>query len=275
MSLNYREIDYEKIWKKYMEEKDGYARERAFDDNIERDFWKVLAPKYDNRPTLYDYSKDVFNFTSNLILQNKEVIEIGPGTGKFTLPLASKCRKIVAIDFSSDMLEILKSKAKDLNVTNIETVVGKWEDVNIEKSDYILSVNSLYRIWNIRDALIKMNNMAREKVIIVRTIQKPFFNDLYMNLGFNDKTCLDYIYIPNILHSLNICTNIQYIDVESEIEFESLEDIYGRIKAEIGNIEEKSVIHDFVKRNFKKVEGKYIFTHKTKVEIIYWNSTVD
>ncbi len=52
MGLNYREIDYEKIWQEHMEEKYGYARERTFNDNVEKDFWKVLAPQYDSRSTL-------------------------------------------------------------------------------------------------------------------------------------------------------------------------------------------------------------------------------
>jgi ubiquinone/menaquinone biosynthesis C-methylase UbiE len=272
MGLNYREIDYEKIWQEHMEEKYGYARERTFNDNVEKDFWKVLAPQYDSRSTLYDYSREVSNFIEDLIVPNKSIIEIGPGTGKFTLPLAKKCSNIVAVDFSSDMLEILKGKAKNLNINNIETVEGKWEDVKLREADYILSVNSLYRIWNIKDALIKMNNFARKKIIIVRTIQKPFLNDLYIRLGFKDRTCLDYIYISNILHSLNIYANTHYIDVESEIEFESLEEIYSKIRAEVGDVEEQSVINDFIKTNFLKVGEKYIFVHKTKVKIIFWNS---
>ncbi|MBZ9634859.1 hypothetical protein [Clostridium sp. FP1] len=75
------------------------------------------------------------------------------------------------------------------------------------------------------------------------------------------------------MHSLNICANIRYIDVENEIEFESLEDIYSRIKDEVGEVEEKFIINEFVKRNFVNTGKKYIFTHKTKVEIIYWNSS--
>ncbi|MBU3129521.1 class I SAM-dependent methyltransferase [Clostridium tagluense] len=273
MGLKYMEIDFEKIWQEYMQEKEGYDRERAFNDNIERDFWKVLAPQYDSRSTLYDYSKEVYDFIDELIPPDKSIIEIGPGTGKFTIPLGKKCRRVIAVDFSSDMLEILKGKTRELNINNVDMLEGKWEDINLQEQDYILSVNSLYRIWNIKDALIKMNKLAREKVVIVRTIQKIFLNDLFVQLGFKDKTCLDYIYLPNILHSLNICANIRYIDVENEIEFESLEDIYSRIKDEVGEVEEKFIINEFVKRNFVNTGKKYIFTHKTKVEIIYWNSS--
>ncbi len=273
MSLNYKDIDYEKIWQDYMECKKGYARERAFNDNVEREFWKGLSQRYDDKPTLYDYSKEVYSFIKNLIDTNKSLIEIGPGTGKFTLPLSEQCSNITAIDFSGHMLKVLMNKAKVLGINNITPIDGKWEDVQVSGADYILSVNSLYRIWDIKTALKKMNMVAKEKVIIVRTIQKPVFNDLYLKLDLEDKTCLDYIYLPNILHSLNICADVKFIDVQCEVEFDSKKSIYDNIKKEIGYIPDKNIIDNYINENFKKSNEKYIFLHKTKVEIIYWRTT--
>ncbi|NMS90660.1 class I SAM-dependent methyltransferase [Clostridioides difficile] len=271
--MYYKDIDFEKKWHEYIESKEGYSKERAFDDEVERLFFKKLSHKYDDKPTLYDYSKEVFDFIDKLIEKGKNLIEIGAGTGKFTIPLSKKCKVVIANDFSRDMLDMLEEKIRGHNITNIKTIQGKWEDVNFECSDYILSVNSLYRIWNIKDALNKMNKLAKEKVIIVRTIQKPLFNDLYIALGEKDRTCPDYIYIPNILHSLNICADIKFIDVENEIEFDSIEDIYLKIKAELNkNINFVEVVDKYIDNVIERRENKYIFKHKTKVVIIYWNS---
>ncbi|GAA0689258.1 MULTISPECIES: class I SAM-dependent methyltransferase [Clostridium] len=273
MILTYKDIDYEKIWQDSLKCRKGYAKERAFNDNVEREFWKGLSRIYDNQPTLYDYSKEVYNFVKSLIDTNKSLIEIGPGTGKFTIPLSEKCSDITAIDFSRHMLNVLMEKSKILGINNILPIEGKWEDVAINETDYILSVNSLYRIFDIKAALKKMNIVAKEKVIIVRTIQKPIFNNLYLKLGLEDKTCLDYIYLPNILHSLNICADIKYMNVQYEIEFNNRESIYYKIKEEIGYIPNENIIEDYINENFKRSNKKYIFLHKTKVEIIYWETT--
>jgi 2-polyprenyl-3-methyl-5-hydroxy-6-metoxy-1,4-benzoquinol methylase len=270
--MNYKSIDFEKMWQDYIESKEGYIRERAFDDEVESEFWREMASKYDDRPTLYDYSKEVFNLIDELIDEGKTLIEIGVGTGKFTIPLSKKCKGIIAIDFSKDMLNVIEGKTKDLNINNISTLQGKWEEIEIDKSDYILSVNSLYRIWNIKDALIKMNNTANEKVIIVRTIQKPFFNELYTQLGESDRTCPDYIYIPNILYSLDICANVKFIDVETEIEFKNIEDIYSKVEMELNKKDlDRDVIDKYIQENLEKQNGIYILKHKTKVEVIYWD----
>ena len=271
MKINYKDIDFEKMWQHSMKSKEGYAKERAFNDGVEREFWKELSKRYDSKPSLYDYSKEVYQFIENLIEPKSSLIEIGPGTGKFTLPLSNKCSRVTGVDFSWDMLQVLKEKARDLNIDNIATIEGKWEEIEVSKADYILSVNSLYRIWDIKTALVKMNNLANKKVIIVRTIQKPLFNDLYMNLGLKDKTSLDYIYMPNILHSLDICADVKYIDVQHEEIFEGEDSIYKRIKNDIGGFEDNEIINDFIKINFKRNDEKFIFDHKTKVEIISWD----
>lgn len=50
--------------------------------------------------------------------KNEVILDIGCGTGRFSIPLAKKCRRIVGIDFSGEMIETAKRNAK--NTKNIE-----------------------------------------------------------------------------------------------------------------------------------------------------------
>ncbi len=270
MYLDYKDIDFEEIWQNRIRSKNGHEKQRVFDDKVEREFWEKLAPNYDKNPTLYDYSKEVFKIVESLIEKGSSLIEIGCGTGKFTIPLSNKCKDILAVDFSKDMLKVLKEKIENNNINNIRALEGKWEDANIDKMDYILSVNSLYRVWNIKDALRKMNALARKAVIIVRTIQKPMFNQLYMELGIEDQTVLDYIYLENIIHSLGIYASMQYIDVKNNIYFNNIEDIYRKIEEDIGRKANNNIIDSFIEKNFVKEENKYVYTNNSKVAIISW-----
>ncbi|MGX9755361.1 hypothetical protein ACWYRQ_03750 [Clostridioides difficile] len=72
--MYYKDMDFEEKWHEYIEGKEGYARARAFDDEAERIFFKKLSHKYDDNPTLYDYSKEVFNFIDELIDEGKHLI---------------------------------------------------------------------------------------------------------------------------------------------------------------------------------------------------------
>jgi peptidoglycan/xylan/chitin deacetylase (PgdA/CDA1 family)/SAM-dependent methyltransferase len=55
------------------------------------------------------------------------VLEIGAGTGIFTLAIARRCREVVALDISSDMLRVLERKAREAGIANIRTVTGNAE----------------------------------------------------------------------------------------------------------------------------------------------------
>lgn len=50
------------------------------------------------------------------------VVELGPGTGQFTLAAAARCRRLVAVDVSEPMLERLRGKLAAAGAGNVEVV---------------------------------------------------------------------------------------------------------------------------------------------------------
>ncbi len=60
------------------------------------------------------------------------VLEIGAGTGIFTLTIARYCREVVAVDISGNMLEILERKAAAERLTNLRTLMGNAETMEPE-----------------------------------------------------------------------------------------------------------------------------------------------
>jgi ubiquinone/menaquinone biosynthesis C-methylase UbiE len=65
----------------------------------------------------------------------EHIVEIGCGTGKNTLWLAHKCRRLTAADFSAEMLQVAKAKFTSSNVTFQQTdITRKWQ---FNKADLI------------------------------------------------------------------------------------------------------------------------------------------
>jgi SAM-dependent methyltransferase len=62
------------------------------------------------------------------------VLEIGAGTGIFTLAIARHCREVTAVDISESMLEILKGKAAGEGLGNIRTIAGDAETMDFDGS---------------------------------------------------------------------------------------------------------------------------------------------
>jgi ubiquinone/menaquinone biosynthesis C-methylase UbiE len=50
------------------------------------------------------------------------VVELGPGTGQFTVAVAPRCRRVVAVDVSEPMLRRLQGKLDERGIANVETV---------------------------------------------------------------------------------------------------------------------------------------------------------
>ena len=70
----------------------------------------------------------------SLFSPSDRVLEIGAGTGIFTLAIARRCREVTAVDISANMLEILKGKAAGEGIGNIRTIAGNAETMALEGS---------------------------------------------------------------------------------------------------------------------------------------------
>ncbi|EJA9824350.1 class I SAM-dependent methyltransferase [Campylobacter coli] len=69
----------------------------------------------------------------NISFKDKDIIDIGCGTGVWTLHLAQNAKEITALDNAKAMLEILKEDAKKLQLTNIKyenCTFTEWVDKN-------------------------------------------------------------------------------------------------------------------------------------------------
>lgn len=81
-----------------------------------------VVDKYDeNHRRFRDYEKSAEDIITALGLKPEHaVIDMGCGTGAFTLHAASRCKKVYAVDVSAAMLQYLKKKAEKDNLNNIE-----------------------------------------------------------------------------------------------------------------------------------------------------------
>lgn len=65
----------------------------------------------------FEWPLDDVKFYSQFIDKNSEVLELGCGTGRVSLPLSKKLKQIAGIEISSSMLEQAKIKCKDQNIS--------------------------------------------------------------------------------------------------------------------------------------------------------------
>lgn len=89
--------------------------------------WNKKAKSYARyNPILNEIQKATFAKLGSL--QDKSVVDIGCGSGVWTLHLAQKAKSVLGVDSSSAMLEILQEDAKTHAISNVKTLNLDFEN---------------------------------------------------------------------------------------------------------------------------------------------------
>lgn len=114
-----------------------------------------------------DYEKEAKEFVDKLGVEAPEtllLIDIGCGTGAFSVHAARYFKKVFAVDVSEEMLSIAKSKAEAIRLDNIEFYnSGFLHFVSKEEADVVFSKWAFHHLpdyWK-QAALININKMLK------------------------------------------------------------------------------------------------------------------
>lgn len=70
----------------------------------------------------------VYGFLGRVLEPCHSVLELGCGTGNYTVPVARRCADMVAIDSSPEMLQYLRERLLREGLTNVDTRSGRLPD---------------------------------------------------------------------------------------------------------------------------------------------------
>lgn len=232
--MNIADINFNAIWKETMGWNVEKPNDRKFNDEIEAAFWVKLAPQYTALYNLNDDTPEIAEKLKVLLGEGKTILEIGPGSGNFTMKMAAYSKEILGVDFSPAMLSELQKRAIGEGASNIKTVASKWEDFfTDERFDAIVSVNSLYRIEDIEAALLKMC-LYGKKIILIRTIQRDPLYSILHNCGLPCRECMDYRIMPEIFWKHGILANVEFLTYPVRREYVSWKEIEHTLILELG-----------------------------------------
>ncbi|AEA46302.1 class I SAM-dependent methyltransferase [Archaeoglobus veneficus] len=109
---------------------------------------------------------------SGIEIRRDVAVDVGAGTGHFTIPLAGIFRKVYAIEISMEMAEYLHKKAHDMGVTNIGVIVT--ERPPELKADFVLFANVLHEMEKIEEYLEWASKISSVVAVIDWKEDAPF-----------------------------------------------------------------------------------------------------
>ncbi len=156
------------------------------------------------------------------------VLDIGSGPGTLSLPIAERAAQVTALDFSEEMLKILRIQAEEKKLDNIKTLPLAWEDdwqqAGVTPHDIAIASRSL-AVDDLETALCKLNTFARKQVVIIDKIGAgPMEPEAFAAVGIDLKPGPDYIYTLNILYKMGIVANMEVIEFDQQKNYPSMDD---------------------------------------------------
>ena len=104
----------------------------------------------------YQKPNEVINYLGNL--ENKTIMDIGAGSGYFSIPLADEAKKVIAADVNQEFLDYIKNRVEDNNIKNIEVRKIPYDSPDLKEGevDMVLIVNTYHHINNRSDYFSKV-----------------------------------------------------------------------------------------------------------------------
>jgi SAM-dependent methyltransferase len=270
------EIDWNELWVKAKQNStpgkmDGECCKMWFD--------KEKAKKYDERVKENNRERAAGQIKKLNINSGSTVLDVGAGPGTLAVPLAKLVKKVTAVEPSPGMIECLKENIKEEGIKNIVCINKKWEDVKtdeIEKHDIVVASFSLGML-NLREALEKMNELARKHVYIFWFSGDTPWEHLYRG-AWNELYDKEYIpgpksdYIYNILYGMGIYANVEVSGMEYSHRFRSLDDAADELMSQLGveTKKQEDVLRKYLSGKLLKENDDFVSKGKTIKTMIWW-----
>ncbi len=144
----------------------GYAMTAK---NSTREFWNSRAesfPRYEAGADTYEGRMLQLARDNGVDFRGKTVLDVGCGSGMYTIRLAQEAASVTAVDISDEMLRILMQDAAAQGLANIRPVLSDWEHFALEERFQIVFA-SMTPALSDDAAREKLQHYALEQVVFM------------------------------------------------------------------------------------------------------------
>lgn len=208
------------------------------------------------------------------------VLDVCCGTGPLTIPLAMKVKKVYALDFSGNMLDIVKEKAERSGLSNIEFIQGNWNTME-PGVDYPIVDIAVTRHSPAQGNILKFSRCAKKYCYSLSYIYDPSPKFSHRKPGRWLKSAnetANYDERPDgRFYGQNIHFNLLYeAGAHPEVRYVRETTVYSAGSKEelVQKVYPKSDVNEqlpFIEVNTHRDGNLYIYQHEQSICVMGWN----
>ena len=247
--------------------------------------WFSLKFNHQDKARAYDIAsrkknlgrRDVLlDFVKQQLKPEDTAIDIGAGTGRWTIPLAGVVSKVTAIEPAKSMYDILIRNAEAAGIASkIHLISDTWENAQVEKHDIVACFHAMYMSADFRAFIHKIESHARKYCYLgIRHFPiDGIIQELGEKIHGNRHDSPNFIIAYNALYQMGIYANVFMEDLRQTWTDTTLEEGFARAKRHLNLVDDSS--HDervrtTLERRLVFKDGLYHWPDSMSTALVWW-----
>ena len=221
----------------------------------------------------------ILEFAMRNINSQSTLLDVGAGSGRWTIPVARIAKSVTAVEPSEVMLSMLRENITAANLNNIRVLQAHWGQAIVEPHDVVVSAHAIYTSQDFVAFVRKMEQYAREVCYLV--LRLPLHNgiigELSLSINGHRHDSPNAIIAYNTLYSMGIYANVlMEDDIRCWVD-STFEEALARAKRHL-HLESSAaydeLIRDTLTRRLTRLNNSYIWPDGMRSALLWWSPSV-
>ena len=191
-------------------------------------FWDTRAKRFAKRLPVSSVAGDpLYRRLRQATGRRSTVLDVGAGTGRFTVALAPRVAGVTAVDAAERMLHVCRRQAAKAELRNVTLVHSKWEDAEVPPADVAFSSYVVTLVPDAARFLAKLDAAATQRAFLylgaytADAIMDPLWRHFH---GTSRKPGPTYLDAVDVLRELGVKPKVEVVEVATRGRFKNVAD---------------------------------------------------
>jgi len=269
--------DWNALWRELVEIKARNHR-RKKGSGPESDIWAGRAEEYrvgvQRRWVRPDSSRE---FILSRMDADSTVLDIGAGTGAWSVLLARRAKHVTAVEPSSSMIKVMREDLAAESVTNVSIVQGEWPDVTVEPHDFSLCSHAMYACPDLAAFVRQMDACTRRTCfLLLRAAAIDGVRaEAARHIWDQPLDSPNFTIAYNVLLQIGICANVLLENTgwwppRTSSSLEAAFQDMKRFMDLTETCEHDAYLKDLLRRRLTWKDRRYVWPHEVRSVLVYW-----